>query len=245
MPRQRKKSGSNSSGQDSIGARSSKPRTDSRNTARKKMLSKLKESWLFGNDATKMRCHLPPKHEVRSELGLSTGVFGSKPEKPPDTCRIPYFNLDGSERPFHRDRLLDEFIPDGQKKPQKYTQPRGASPEIYICPLLKSISWSDVADNPEVDLWLVEGELKAAAMCKIGFPCVGIGGVRNWTKKGRGELIDDFDLFNLEKRIVRICFDSDYADNSDVRSALYALAAKLRSRGAKVLRMALPRRLDL
>ena len=58
-------------------------------------------------------------------------------------------------------------------------------------------------------------------------------------------MIDDFDLFDLEKRTTRICFDSDYADNADIRSAFYAFASKLRNRDAKVLRIELLRRLDL
>ncbi len=214
-------------------------------TARQKMLAKLRESWLFQSDATVMQCHLPPKEEIVEELDLSTGAFGTTQDKVPDAFRIPYFDFDGTRLGFHRDRLLDTYIPKNKKKPQKYTQQGGALPRLYVCPLLKEVAWEEVTDDPDVDLWIVEGELKAAAMCKIGFPCIGIGGVRNWTKKGRGELIDDFDLFDLAKRTVRICFDSDYADNEDIRSALYALAARLRDRDAKVFRVALPRKLEV
>jgi len=214
-------------------------------TARQKMLSKLKESWLFAADATRLRCHVAPRDEIRKELSLGSGRFGGIPEEVPDAFRIPYFDLDGSQLGFHRDRLLDLYIPETKKKPQKYTQRREAPPRLYVCPLLRQVAWHEVAGDPDFDLWIVEGELKSAAMCKIGFPCIGIGGVRNWSKKGRGELIDDFDVFDLTRRTVRICFDSDYADNKDVRSALYALAAKLRDRDAKVFRIALPRKLEI
>jgi len=180
------------------------------------MLADLKRSGLTAADATKMKCH-----SGRTDDG---------------ECfyQIPYFDPSGSDREFFRERL--------EYDDPKYLQPEGEPPQLYFPPLLKG-GWKRVLEKP-VDLWITEGEKKAAAATKLGIPCVGIGGVRNWTRKESGKLIADFDLAIWENRSVHICFDSDFDTNHAIRSAFYDFAEKLQERNARVFRVVLPNILD-
>lgn len=160
---------------------------------------------------------------------------------------IPYWNLEGTMRKFFRVKLLDEYIPKGEKKPRKYMQPEGVPPEIYFSPLLKKPTWPKVADDPSIELWITEGEKKGDAACKIGIPCMALGGVTCYKPKddadapeNNRDLLEDFDLIKWQNRKVKIAFDSDYATNANVRKALYALAARLAERGARVYAVRLP-----
>lgn len=178
---------------------------------RELMLADLKRSGLTAADATKMKC--------RAYLSEEGDPFYG----------IPYFSPSGNLRDFYRQRL---FVGD-----QKYSQPK-ESPQLYFSPLLKG-GWKRVVAKP-VDVWIGEGEKTSAAACKIGIPCLGIGGIRNWKKKDSDKLISDFDLLPWEGRDVYLCPDSDFNTNGDVRKATFGLAAKLRERGAHVFRVVLP-----
>src|SRR5205823_4435232 len=95
-----------------------------------------------------------------------------------------------------------------------------------------------VAKDPGVPLYLTEGEKKGIALCKLGVPCIVIGGVSSFLTDGLA--IDDFDLFAWAGRIVRIVFDSDAQHKPSVQLALKRLADELIKRGAIPFSIDLP-----
>ena len=148
--------------------------------------------------------------------------------------RIWYHDLKGTRFEFYRDRLLDS-------PNRKYDQPRGIPPHLYIPPLPRPLrlAWAKIAKDATVRLFVVEGEKKAAALCKCGLAAIGIGGVACWRAKG-GRL-PQWDEIKMAGREVAIVFDSDIVDKPQVRSEELALAAELVAMGARrVQRVRLP-----
>jgi hypothetical protein len=160
---------------------------------------------------------------------------------PVDGFRLRYFEPDGSANCFYRDRLLADFVPEGEDKPLRYKQPAGTKPRAYMPPLLPS-TWAEIAVDVGVPLIVTEGEKKAACACIRGFATLGLGGVWSW--KADGEPIPDLDLFVWRSRSVCIVFDSDAAGNAKVAAARAALAAELKARGAAVRVVDLPHAAD-
>lgn len=113
-------------------------------------------------------------------------------------------------------------------KPIKYEAPQGRPSRIYIPPRTHG-----VLNDPSCELIITEGQKKSLCADQHGFPCVGLAGVWNF-KDGKAErLLPDFDLIAWRDRKVRICFDSDEADNPDIREAIARFAALLRLQGAR------------
>jgi len=154
-----------------------------------------------------------------------------------DRYRLHYFDLDGTVNGFYRDRFVGMVLPrDKHGKTMRYTQPPKKSPRLYFPPL--GVDWTQVARDPTKELVICEGEKKAAAACKHGFPTVGLGGVWNW--KSKGEPIDDLHQIEWDKRRVAIVFDSDAVTNRSVRRAEQDLADWLDDRGAVARVVRLP-----
>lgn len=149
---------------------------------------------------------------------------------------IPYNNGTG----FFRTRFSHprQNIKNGKASLQRYSQPRGTKPELFL-PDLGGIPWEKVKADTSRRLIITEGEKKAAAACKVGLACIGLGGVECWASKG-GIPLDDWDIFDLGEREVWIVFDSDIVDKPPVRSAARRLANMLASRGAVVSMVDLP-----
>ena len=80
---------------------------------------------------------------------------------------IPYYDIEGKAVPFYRIRMLDHN--------PKYKQPKNAIPHVYYPPSFPAV----MAKNKRYVI-VTEGEKKAAAACKQGFPTVGLGGVDSW-----------------------------------------------------------------
>jgi hypothetical protein len=81
---------------------------------------------------------------------------------------IPYFDIEGKRQQFYRLRLFDSNI--------KYIQQKGSTNHLYYPKtFLKTLKASK---NGWV--FITEGEKKAAAATKAGFPTVGLGGVDSW-----------------------------------------------------------------
>ncbi|HEX7044488.1 MAG TPA: phage/plasmid primase, P4 family [Burkholderiales bacterium] len=144
--------------------------------------------------------------------------------------RIPYFDLQGRAVDFYRERIL------GASK-QRFTQPAGRSPRLFLSPAVK---WSVVAKDAGVEVYITEGEVKAACACKRGIPTIGLGGVDNWRESSTRLPISDFDLFLWRGRPVVLVYDSDWDTNANIRGAEYRLASELRRRGALVRVVRLP-----
>ena len=158
--------------------------------------------------------------------------------------RIPYFTIDGTRNCFERWRLFPVLKrPDGSK--QKYYQPAGTDPSLYLPPLC---SWKTVASQPAAPLLIVEGEKKAAAGCAKGLFAIGVGGLWNWRQKldNRDPLvIPTIDQFLWTGREVCLVPDSDAwraGRELDLLAGFYALGQELISRGASVRLLRLPDR---
>jgi hypothetical protein len=197
------------------------------------MLAKAKTSCLTPGDVKKLRFQpYEENHDLDPET-LFPRYAG---------FQLPYFKLDGSvDEGFYRFRLLQTqpsrgfaAITEEPKKPRRYTQPLNTQCGVYLPPLFDD-SWAVIAKNPEIEIIITEGELKAACACKVGFPTIGLGGVYNWrSSKQKQELLPILEKFNWLGRKVVICFDSDAMTNPMVRMAASRLAYILAMRGAHV-----------
>jgi hypothetical protein len=149
---------------------------------------------------------------------------------------IPYNNGSG----FARKRLSypRRVMKNGKPSLQRYSQPRGTKPELFL-PSLGGVAWDKVKTDTSRRLIITEGEKKAAAACKVGLACIGLGGVECWASKG-GVPLEDWHTFDFDGREVWIVFDSDIVDKPPVRSAARRLANMLVSRGGVVSMVALP-----
>ena len=117
----------------------------------------------------------------------------------------------------------------------KYESPKGRPNEIYLPP-----SVAQLLDGPNADLLLTEGEKKSLKATQDGFPCIGLVGVYGW-KDGKSEqLLPSLERIAWKGRRAFIVFDSDAADNPQVRDAESRLAKQLADREATVRVVRLP-----
>jgi P4 family phage/plasmid primase-like protien len=145
--------------------------------------------------------------------------------------------------PMYRVRYLPPVGRDGfaakvgiPQKEQKYTQPLRVGCPPYLSNL---IDWVAVAKDPERELWITEGELKAIAAAIAGQATIGLGGV--WNFKGQDRPLSDlFYRFNFENRRVVCVYDSDCVTNHNVRYACDSLARQLANLGASVFTLTIP-----
>lgn len=82
---------------------------------------------------------------------------------------IPYFGLNGKPVSFYRTRLFDFEI--------KYKQPKDTPNHVYFPKGFQE------ATRGKDYIIITEGEKKAAIATKLGFPCVGLGGVDSWRNR--------------------------------------------------------------
>lgn len=82
---------------------------------------------------------------------------------------LPYHNIQGKPVSFYRVKLFD-FDP-------KYKQPKETPNHVYF-----PKGFREAAANSSFVI-LTEGEKKAAMATKLGFPCVGLGGVDSWRNR--------------------------------------------------------------
>lgn len=139
---------------------------------------------------------------------------------------------------FCRAKILSKTSLFGTPIKRKYTQKQGTKPRLYL-PELGGIKWDEIEKDKKKDLFITEGEKKAAAACKAGYACIGLGGVYCFGNKESG-LLTDWDRFELADRNIYIIFDSDIVDKPQVRLAEYTLSIELTARGANVMRIRLP-----
>lgn len=156
---------------------------------------------------------------------------------------IPYHDASGRiRRDVFRARLL-EAPPAGAfgeraASWQRYAQPKATPPAAYLPPL---IQWPAVLQDASRPLWVTEGEKKAAAACKAGVACVGLGGVWSFMSKAAGvELLPELEDVAWTRRPVYLCFDSDVAVKPEVAGAIARLTEVLIRRGALVSSVYLP-----
>lgn len=158
--------------------------------------------------------------------------------------RIPYPALDGAKNGFERWRFFPAIQrADGSK--QKYFQPAGSAPHLYLCPCC---NWASVAKDSSVPLIIPEGEKKAAKACQEGLAAIGVAGLWNWRQKldnGERLVIPTLDQFVWNGRDVLLVPDSDAwrpEREVDLLAGFYALGQELVFRGANVRLLRLPER---
>lgn len=106
-----------------------------------------------------------------SAIGLSSSHNG---------YMLPYRDITGKLRPFYRIKLFDHTV--------KYKQPKNTSNHLYFPKQFFALTQAEIqkrrADsNYRPRLLIVEGEKKAARVCKAGIPAVGLGGVDSWKNR--------------------------------------------------------------
>lgn len=184
----------------------------------KEILDKLKESGLDKTDFDALNFKL-----VENAKELESYFEKRK------ALKINYHSINGKQTDFYRLRYIGKG-PTSFKENQRYTQPADFPPQFY---LPSNYNFSKIKNNIKKDLFITEGEFKAAKACKEGFPTIGLGGVWNWkSKKKKLAEINDFQLFKWNKRKVYLVFDSDLVTNANVRLALNQLAQLLTKKGA-------------
>jgi hypothetical protein len=124
----------------------------------------------------------------------------------------------------------------------KYLTPKGAGNRLFI-----PLKVREVFDDPGVDLFITEGEKKASKATQDGYPCIGLSGVWNFREsykdkhdKKRKRVLPELKEIDWDGRRVFIVFDSDAAENSNVRQAEAALAKTLQKLDADVRIVRLP-----
>ncbi len=179
------------------------------------VLADLKRSGLGPDDAAAMRLQPGDKDEL-TVLGLP--AF--------DSYVIPYLDMRGEPTKFRRWRYLEDTRTPMQvkadKKPLRYVQSGETLPELYFPP---QVDWLEVARDVGTGIVITEGEKKAAAVCKAGVACLGLGGVYSFkSNKRKMPLIQDFYGIEWKGRDVVIAYDSDAHTNHMVIAARNELA---------------------
>lgn len=143
---------------------------------------------------------------------------------------------------FYRIRYLDKGPIDFKKMAGEKDQRYGQPPRTGVCAYLPmTADWETIRHDPEYDIIITEGELKAAAATDAGFPTIGLGGVWNFRASREGVwFLPELEAFDWVQRTTYICFDSDYLNKPNVCLAINALCEELQERGALVKLLALP-----
>jgi putative DNA primase/helicase len=146
---------------------------------------------------------------------------------------IPYRDADGTTIVFHR--VKPERPQQRGGKSVKYLAPTGSTARAYFPPGVHQ----RIADG-QVEVLLTEGEKKSLKATQEGFCCVSLPGVDCWHARKSTALLADLEAIKWSGRVVYIVFDSDAADNAQVRENECLLAAALAKRGAAVKVVRLP-----
>jgi hypothetical protein len=123
-------------------------------------------------------------------------------------------------------------------KPIKYEFPKNAGVRLDCPPRCRPL-----LPNPNMSLWLTEGQKKGDALATHGVCAIALLGVWNFKGKnpfGGTTLLADFDLIAWDGRNVRIVFDNDLMTKPQVRQALDRLTEHLHRKGAHVTAVYLP-----
>lgn len=169
--------------------------------------------------------------------------------------RMPHLDLDGrpvtathlgqrvevaAERYLEDEARGIQAPPDPNKpgKRKRYRMPAGIRPHLYFPHGLLPQSWRAIADGEPQTIYTMEGQLKAAAGCALGVPCVAISGVDNVASKKRGiDLLPEFVEFCRRGFPFAIVFDNDVASKPQVRRARMRLRDKLLAHGCPDVRV--------
>ncbi len=126
----------------------------------------------------------------------------------------------------------------GEAKILKYEYPKGSAMRLDCPPRCRP-----KLDNPNIPLWITEGQKKADSLATQGLCTLALLGV--WNFKGRNRFggkvfLADWDYVALNGRNVFLVFDSDSRNKHEVRAALERLCEHLQRKGAHVSIVNLP-----
>lgn len=110
---------------------------------------------------------------ARVLTGAEMAATGIQSQRVPDGYVIPYFDIHGDIVPYYRVKILDPHAP------AKYRAIKDMPNHIYYPPKIASLL--DKEQNKYIII--TEGEKKAAAAVRAGFPCVALSGVDNWRNR--------------------------------------------------------------
>lgn len=194
-------------------------------------VAKLAASSLGREDAERLGLQLVSDNELK-QAGLPAGT----------AIEIPYFTISGEKNCFARYRYLTDtrtsFEKIGGKKQIRYLQPSNTRAPAYFPPYM---DWAAIAEDTGKDVCITEGEFKAACASKLGFTCLGLGGVWSFkSKRDHVNLITDLEQIRWNGRNVIVIFDSDAKNNPQVLAARNFLCRELSRRGAHVFVAHLP-----
>lgn len=95
---------------------------------------------------------------------------------------IPYYDINGQRAPFYRVRLFSP-LPKGAR----YLQPQNSGTWIYFPKTFSGLVRNAIQGKVRTKIngfpaaiFVTEGEKKASAGCKFGYPTAAVGGVWNW-----------------------------------------------------------------
>jgi hypothetical protein len=136
---------------------------------------------------------------------------------------IPIWDVSG-EIVLHRIRP-DNPRPSSHKpgRLNKYEMPTGARNVIDV----PTLALEGLGDTRR-PLWITEGEKKADALVSRGEIAVALFGVWSWKRYGLP--LPDFDAIPMIGRDVNLVFDSDAAENVNIRKGLVCLAHYIKGR---------------
>ncbi|HRW54690.1 MAG TPA: phage/plasmid primase, P4 family [Phycisphaerae bacterium] len=156
---------------------------------------------------------------------------------------FPYFKSNGTCNGYERVRL-DFPRPNQDGKTVKYESPRSSLNRPYFGPRFTA---NVKSDSPTI---ITEGEKKTLALDQIGYPTVGLPGVWGFAepkprtqagnKYGKLKLHADLRVMDWKGRRVVVVFDSDAAENRQVRLAEHRLSELMTEAGAAVTIARLP-----
>ncbi|MDA2920646.1 DUF3854 domain-containing protein [Desulfobacterota bacterium AH_259_B03_O07] len=160
----------------------------------------------------------------------------SKTQGIPPGLLLPVFTPD-EKNPFCTYRPDMPRI-DSKGKVIKYEMPKGIQVRIDV----PRRCIQDLK-NPQIRLWITEGQKKADALASHNECVIDFLGV--WNFKGKNEyggttLLADLDYIAWDNRDVYIAFDSDVMIKEQVRQALDRITEHLKRKGAKLFHVYLP-----
>lgn len=202
---------------------------------RREYLRVLGESGLTERDAETLGFRLVRTDEAASRAhGIHVHTEWS--------IEVPYFDRsgrpvltgeDGGGVPYFRLRRLGSLVgfaaqaEDPDDVP-KYQNPADTRPFAYFPRGLLKQAWAEIADDPRTPIFIVEGEKKAACMCRHDLATIGIGGVYNFGSQDRAlEFLPELASIAWRDRPTYIVFDADAATNFQVGHARRVLASRL------------------
>jgi hypothetical protein len=177
----------------------------------------LLKSGLSPDTIRELGIHTIPPRFISKHLGFND-------ERITTASCFPY----PGEYGFCRDKIFPPDLKDKNGHGLRYLQRPGTGCRLYIPPLARQ-----VLDDPAIPLRFTEGEKKAAKACQEGYPCIGLGGL--WNFSAHGQLLPKFDDIAFEKRQVILVPDGEvWTARKDLLTPVYRLGQLLGERGAIV-----------